>query len=195
MNRGAWQATCLGSWRVRHNWVTKRSIQTLTRWLSYWSASFPNKPVFLASTPLLSDSFACCVASRASELGLSNWINIAWVDSWVLYSSLYNGMKNISILLSVLCCSHYLLHSHAGSDSIFLLMASWNSLSHLSKCFMFLKTYLNPSPLQSQPWPPSENELFLHSYFLYNLAVTHFQCNKYLLSVYHVQITIYGTPR
>ena len=48
-------------------------IQILIRWLfwdtslqSSWSAGFPNKVIFLASTPSLLDLLACCVVSRVS---------------------------------------------------------------------------------------------------------------------------------
>ena len=48
-------------------------IQTMTRWLlwdislpSSQSGGFPNKAVFLASTPCLLDSLACSVTSRVS---------------------------------------------------------------------------------------------------------------------------------
>ena len=57
-----------------HLWSIKEpGIQTHIRWLfhdislpSSWSASFLNKVIFLASTPRLWNSLACCVASRAS---------------------------------------------------------------------------------------------------------------------------------
>ena len=53
--------------------MKESDIQTLARWL-FWdislpssrSASVPNKVVFLASTPHLSDSLAHCMASRGS---------------------------------------------------------------------------------------------------------------------------------
>ena len=55
-------------------WCIKEpGIQTPRRWL-FWgtslpssqSAGFPNKVIFLASVPHLSNSLACCVMSRAS---------------------------------------------------------------------------------------------------------------------------------
>ena len=59
--------------------IKEPGIQAPIRWLlrdvslpSIWSAGFLNKVIFFASPPLLSDSLACCVVSRAS-LDLVTW--------------------------------------------------------------------------------------------------------------------------
>ena len=66
--------------------IKETGIQTLIRWLfwdfsllSSWSASFPNKVVFLASTPHL--WFIGLSCGEQSELGLSNRLGLASQES------------------------------------------------------------------------------------------------------------------
>ena len=82
------------SWLLLSLWSIKEpGIQTQIRWL-FWGASlpssrsagFPNKVVFLASTPRLLDSLACLVASRMSLDSVTIWLSqpgaLLLVASW-----------------------------------------------------------------------------------------------------------------
>ena len=74
-------------------YIKEPGIQTQIRWL-FWGASlpssrsagFPNKVVFLASTPHLLDSLACLVASRMSLDLVTSWLSqpgaLLLVASW-----------------------------------------------------------------------------------------------------------------
>ena len=73
--------------------IKEPGIQTQIRWL-FWGASlpslrsagFPNKVIFLASTPRLLDSLACLVASRMSLDSVTIWLSqpgsLLLVASW-----------------------------------------------------------------------------------------------------------------
>ena len=66
--------------------IKEPGLQTLTRWLlwdirllSSWSASFPIKVIFLASTFHLLDSLACCAASRVGLGSVTGCVHFSFL--------------------------------------------------------------------------------------------------------------------